>query len=200
MADPRALRPARTSPPSALPVSLDEAKAHLRVDTTDEDVLIRALIQSVTEHLDGWAGTLGRCLVEQTWRMSFSAFPSCGLLRLPLAPLASSPAIAVTYFDDANATQTLSSSAYQVAEDDLGPLLHLAQSQTWPTTYERVDAVSVSAKFGYGAAADVPASIKAAILLMVGDLYINREAKISNKLVMNPTAAMLLAPYRRTWL
>lgn len=170
------------------------------MDTTDEDVLIRALIQSVTDHLDGWSGTLGRCLVEQTWRMSFSAFPSCGLLRLPLGPLASSPAIAVTYRDEADATQTLSAGAFQVAEDEIGPLVALATGQSWPSTYVRVDAVSVSAKFGYGAEADVPAPIKAAILLMVGDLYINREAKISNKLIPNHTAEMLLAPYRRTWL
>lgn len=199
MTNPRALRPARITPPSALPVSLEEAKAHLRVDTTDEDLLITALIQSVTEHLDGWSGTLGRCLVEQTWTAKFSAFPCAGLIRLPLAPFAPSPAIVVTYIDDAGASQTLSSSKYQAFEDDLGPMLGLVAGETWPTTKETPDAVTVEAKFGYGDPKDVPASIKAAVLLMVGDLYINREAKISNKLITNQTAAMLLAPYRRTW-
>lgn len=193
------MRPVRTSPPASMPVSLADAKAHLHVETTDEDPIIRAFVESATQHLDGFSGTLGRCLIDQEWRVSMSGFPSAGLLRLPLAPLASSPAIAVTYFDSANAAQTLSPLVYQVAEDDLSPLLHLASGYSWPSTWERVDAVTVTATYGYGAADHVPAPIKAAILMMVGDLFQNREAALSNKLIVNPTVARLLAPYRRVW-
>ena len=43
---------------------------------------------------------------------------------------------------------------------------------------------------------DTPAPIDAAILLMVGDLYMNREAVVERQLFSNPTYDRLLAPYR----
>lgn len=187
------LAPVRTSAASETPVSLAEAKAHLRVDHTDDNTLITALINAATDHLDGWSGVLGRALVTQTWRQDFGSFT--GKLRLPLKPVAS--VSGVTYYDTDNAQQTLATSVYELLTDDAGPYLALKVDQTWPGTESRAAAVSVTFVAGV-AAADVPAAIKAAMLLMIGHLYENREAVAEGSFAVMPMAVdALIAPYRR---
>uniref|UniRef100_UPI002AFFC390 head-tail connector protein n=1 Tax=Hoeflea sp. TaxID=1940281 RepID=UPI002AFFC390 len=80
-------RPVLVTPPAILPVSLAEARLHLRVDEDADDTLITSLIGAAVDHLDGWTGILGQCLVEQEWRQDFDAFASC--LSLPLGPVTS---------------------------------------------------------------------------------------------------------------
>lgn len=164
------LAPVRTVAPAVTPVSLAEAKAHLRVEHSDDNELIASLIAAATEHLDGWSGILGRALVTQTWQQDFRSF-GCGL-RLALAPVAS--VTSVTYYDGSNASQTLSETVYSLLVDARGPYLALAPGKTWPGAYYRPDAVRVT--YVAGVAVDqVPAPIKAAIKLMIGHWYENRE-------------------------
>jgi len=50
---------------------------------------------------------------------------------------------------------------------------------------------------GYGTTgADVPAPILHAILLLIGDMFTNRDAKISTNIQENQTFSALLSPYR----
>lgn len=188
------LAPVRTVAPADTPVSLAEAKAHLRVEHSDDDEMILTLIEAATGHLDGWSGILGRALVTQTWRQDFGSF-GCGL-RLALAPVAS--VSSVTYYDGANASQTLADTVYSKFVDARGPYLGLAPDQSWPGTFSRPDAVRVTYVCGV-AAADVPARIKVVIKLLVGHWYENREAVVPgaspSELPMAVTA--LLAPLRR---
>ena len=189
------IAPILTVPPAELPVSLAEAKAHLRVDYTDEDTLISAMIGAATAHLDGWSGILGRALVTQTWLAVFEDFPTGRLLRLPIGNVQSAT---VSYRDDSNSSQTLNASHYYPITDSFGPALVLDGGKTWPSTYDyRPDAVSVTMVCGYGAASAVPEAIKAAIKLIVGDLYMNRETKITKNMTENPTVDRLITPYRR---
>lgn len=195
-----AQRPVQTAAPAATPVSLAEAKAHLRVDFDDDDTLISALIDSVTAHLDGRDGVLGRALVTQTWRADFDGFAS--RIDLPLHPVAS--IVSVTYVDGAGATQTLSTTIYGFGQDSLGGYIYLKADQTWPDVADRPDAVSVT--FIAGVAADDPAlaGIRAAMLMMIGDLYENRESAVvgasSSVVPMAPSVWALLRPYRRVGL
>lgn len=179
--------------PAAQPVTLDEAKAHLRVTAADEDALITALIAAAVGHVDGPSGTLGRALVEQEWDLLLDDFP-CDELELPLPPLRS--VTSITYVDEQGATQTLAPAAYEV--DASGPrgVVLPAYGQTWPRTRVQRNAVTVRFKAGYGTTgASVPAAIRAAILLLVGDLYANREAQ-GDTLARNATVDALLFPYR----
>ncbi len=186
-----ALAPVRTVAAAATPVSLVEAKAHLRVDHTDEDTLITGLIASATDHLDGWTGILGRAIIAQTWRQDFDCFPA--KLRLPLHPVASVSGI--TYYDGDNAQQTLSTDVYELLKDGAGAYVARKADQTWPGTKNRAAAVSVTFVAGEAAA---PAAIKAAILLMVGHWYENREAVSEGSFSAVPMAVdALIAPYRR---
>jgi uncharacterized phiE125 gp8 family phage protein len=70
------------TPPTELPVSLSMAKRHCRVDHNDDDSVIDIYIGSATKTLDGKDGTLGRCLMPQTWDLYWDAFP-CGALEIP---------------------------------------------------------------------------------------------------------------------
>lgn len=70
--------------PTAQPVTLAEMKAHLRVAHDDDDTDIAARIASVTAHLDGWGGVLGRCLMPQTWAIDVEG-PGPHLLPFPEA-------------------------------------------------------------------------------------------------------------------
>lgn len=193
-----ALTPIRMVAPAETPVTLAEAKAHLRVeqDDTHDDALIGALIDAATERLDGWSGILGRCMVTQTWRFDYPEFPGCGMLRLPMGNVQS---LTVSYRDAAGDAQTLSSALYTVTADALGPVVALNDGEAWPGTATRPEAVFVTAVLGYGDAEDVPAPLKAAILLMVGDLYRFTETVTAGSVAevpMSMTVSNLIAPYR----
>ncbi|GEC15160.1 head-tail connector protein [Nitrobacter winogradskyi] len=194
------LAPVRTAAPTITPVSLAEVKAHLRVDHTDDDAMIGALLTAATERFDGWTGILGRCLVEQTWRQDFECFSDC--LRLPLAPVLSIESI--TYFDGDNAQQTLAASVYNLFTDARGPYVGLKPDQPWPGIYSRRDAISVTFKAGYAttpaqgetpAQSTVPEPIKLAIILQVKLNYDPLESAVRESYQRAIDA--LVAPFRR---
>lgn len=193
------LKPVRVTAPAEQVVSLSEAKAHLRVDHDDEDTLISAMVAAAITHLDGWSGVLGRCLVAQDWRQAFARFPGTRKLRLPMPDVS---VVSVAYVDSAGIDHALESLAYMLIEDHLGPFIYLADA-SWPETAVRPDAVTVTFTAGYGpAATDVPAPIRAAILLMIGDLYRNRETTgigsgAAGVIPMSTTVEALIAPFRR---
>ena len=180
--------------PTAEPVTLQEAKDHLRVDGTDEDTLISALITAAREHVDGRDGWLGRAICTQTWDCSFDAFPADGLLYLPLAPVQS--ITSVKYIDPDGVQQTFSSSNYALGADlDWSPRVVLGWGKSWPSIRAVPDAVTVRIVAGY---ASVPKPICQAILLLIGHLYENREASSSVAMHEVPfSVSALLAPYRR---
>src|SRR3990167_7589456 len=113
----------RTAAPDQEPLSLDEAKQHLRVDIDEHDELILSLVAAARQ----WAEdhTL-RALVTQTWRLtldyerpSFEADGRCThRIVLPRPPLAS--VTSVTYVDLEGATQTLAVDQYITSKRDTG--------------------------------------------------------------------------------
>lgn len=125
---------------TAEPISLEEAKAHIRVDGTDEDALITALITAARGHAEG---ATGRTMVTQAMR---ATFPQFGDMRLK-APLRK--VTAITYLDEAKATQTLSAASYVVEYAELPGCVELAYLATWPTTYDHPQAVTVDFISGY---------------------------------------------------
>lgn len=180
--------PRLVTPPAADPVTLAEVKAHLRVSGADEDMLIQTYISAAVSALDGWSGILGRCIVTQTWAQSFSEFPDDNYLRLPFPDVQS---VTVTY--QLAGEQTLAGSNYTLAQDDAGSRVVLANGASWPDTDERPDAVTVQMVVGYGAANDVPAALRLAILIHVAQMYDHRSVGGDGA----PMAySALIAPYR----
>ena len=165
------------SPPAAEPLTLAEAKLHLRVDVdiTDDDSLITALIVTARQQAEH---RTGRALVSQQWRYAIDTFPADSL-ELPLPKLLSVQS--VTYLDSAGTRQTLANTEYDVITDELVGRLLPAYGKSWPDCRVRPGSVQVSYTCGYGAAADVPQSIKAWMLLAIGAWYENREALTSGQ-------------------
>lgn len=74
--------PVLVTPPAEALVTLDHARAHLRVDHHDEDGRIEDLIAAATAHLDGRRGVLGRAIMPQTWAETHEG-PGPYLLAMP---------------------------------------------------------------------------------------------------------------------
>lgn len=202
-------RPVLATAPTTTPVTLAEAKVHLRVNAEDgegqlleneDDGLITALIQAATDHLDGWTGILGRCLVEQEWRQDFDRFARC--LPLPLGPVSS--IVSVKWRDRAGVEAPVNTDDYSLVTD-AGGCSHVRFEDDFsaPSDLYQDGAVSVSYLAGYPTvtgASTVPSAIKAAILLLVGAWYENREeTAIGVSVAALPSSVAvdaLIAPYR----
>jgi uncharacterized phiE125 gp8 family phage protein len=206
--------PVLVTPPSIAPVSLDEAKLHLRVDGNDEDAVVEALILAATQHLDGWSGVLGRCLCEQTWRQDFDGFSK--YMRLPLGPAIS--VASITWRNSDGQLATVASSNYLLQTDELGAFVRFDDGYSLPSNLADTRAVSVTYAAGYAdipavpddgetedvdesvpARSTVPAPLKTAIILLAGHWYANREAVVTGTIATElPMAvASLISPYRR---
>lgn len=189
--------------PTALPVTRDQAKAHLRIDHNDDDDYIDALIATATESLDGETGTLGRALMPQQYDWKFRHFEDYN--KIPLPPLISLDLI--TYIDLNQQLQTLDPSIYQVV--GLGTkwpgYFRHAYGKYWFPTLNIPEAVTVRFTCGYATTDNdktfaVPKAIKQAILLIVSNLYENRNPVIAESgrvqvIELPKSTDALLAPY-----
>lgn len=186
---------ARTADAATEPVTAAEAKAHLRVDHADDDAYIGTLITAARQHVEEWTS---RALVTQTWELKLDRFPASGAIALPRPPLQG--VTAITYIDDNGASQTLAADQYTVHTSELPGRVTRAYEVTWPSTRAVPNAVTVTYTAGYGAAAAVPNPIKQALLLIVGDLYRNREDTITGTVAARLKAVdALIGPYRTWW-
>ncbi|MDF1606959.1 head-tail connector protein [Hoeflea sp. YIM 152468] len=197
-------RPVLVAPPAGLPVSLVEAKLHLRVDHADDDTLITSLLGAAVDHLDGWSGILGRSLVEQEWRQDFDAFSSC--LSLPLGPVISITSVDYT---DANGDPAIVDSGSYSLKTDAGGRSRVefdgvsvsgSVSITYLSGYPTTPEVPADGEIpAIPAQSTVPAAIKTAILLLIGNWYENRESVVTGTIASELPLAVdaLIAPYRR---
>ena len=186
----------RYAAPTTTPVDLDEVKAHLRVDFSDDDPLITALIDAATSYLDGWTGILGRAMITQTWELALDDFPA-DAIYLPLGPLQS--VASITYIDATGLPQTVPSVNYYVDTKSLDGWVVPNADTPWPETMYAPNVVTVRFVCGYGDAPAVPQAIKQAMLLLIGHWYENREGSIVGTSVAELPLAVsaLLAPFRR---
>lgn len=194
------LTPERIVAPGERLISTAAAKSHLNVHHSDHDGLIAAMVEVVEQHLDGWGGVVGKALITQTWRDSFSCFPSGWLGALSVGPVQSIEGVRY-YADGGSSLTVVDPGTYRVVKHASGIHLELVDGESWPDGLAtRSDCVQVTYVAGYGdAAADVPAPIVQAAKLLLGDLYENRETFVVGQADLRtlPTVAALLSSHRR---
>ena len=178
--------------PGVEPVTLAEAKLHLRVDAADDDTLIAALIVAARNQAES---RTGRALVTQQWRLDLDRFP-VDTIDLPMPPLQSVESI--TYLDHDGVRQTLAASEYTVISNETPGVVLPAYGKSWPSCRVAPGSVQISFTAGYGGAAvAVPQAIKQWMLLQVGHGFANRESvNVGNIVNEMPYVDALLDPYR----
>lgn len=160
------------TPPYAEPISVDEMKIHLRLESTftDDDALVTSLIKTAREYVETFTQ---RQLVAATWKLYLNQFPQvCSwwnwesgnnysgryrrwlddpygvdAIRLGHAPLMGVTSIA--YVDTDGATQTLATSVYTVDKNTEPARIVLAYGQSWPSTRPQMNAVTVTYIAGF---------------------------------------------------
>lgn len=188
----------------AEPVSLEEAKAHLRVDIDEQDDLLIGYIAAARAHLEE---ICGRSFLSTTWDyfidddwpwifdMDYGAHVR--MIEVPKAPLSS--VTSISYVDSNGATQTLASNQYVV--DGAGAIgrIYPAYGVDWPTVRCQRRAITVRFVAGYGAdPSSVPTPIKQATLLLISHFHEQREPVVVGQTVNQVPMAVdaLIAPYR----
>lgn len=188
----------RTIAPTAEPITLAAAKAHLRVSIPDEDDVITRMLRGARAKVESDSG---RALMPSTWLMALDRFPllpnsqyspgnpniqtpvvnnvwpldaSAWAIVLPRSPLIAVTSIQYTATD--LSTQTMDPSTYLVDSLSEPPRLSPPAGAFWPATVWKMGAVQVTFQAGYATADLVPEELIDAIYLLLGHRYENREA------------------------
>lgn len=185
-----------TQPPVSPLFAPADLRDHVRTDSGD-DLLLEAYIDAAVGHVEAYTGSK---LLTQTITFTRPDLDQAPM-RLPLGPIQS---ISFQYLDTSGALQTLDNAIY--ALPGLGSrhaelALLSGVGKWWPALLDHPAAVIATAIVGYGAsAAAVPAALRQAVRLLVGDYYMQREDTIAERSVAPATlpngVAALLANYR----
>lgn len=187
------------TPPSVEPVSVAEARLHSRITQTDEDSLVAIWISAARRYCEQY---LQRALCPHIYRADLPGW--FDFIDLPYKPIAeirsvnyydtSSPSVLTALFDSTS-SPLVTTEVFDVIQGNIVR----NTGQTFPDVYPRLDAVQITYQAGYGSSpiTAIPQSIKQAMLLLIGDCAVNREAVISGTIVTeNKAVERLLNPER----
>jgi uncharacterized phiE125 gp8 family phage protein len=176
------------TPPTVEPVTLAEAKLHLRVDTSDEDLAITSMLKAARQDCQH---VLQRTIAPTVLGLFLDEWPS-GDVALPLGPVTTIDS--VRYVDPTTGTLTTWAGANYVLDDTgVDALLRPAFDVSWPRARLQFGGVQIQYQAGW---ANAPESIKAWILLRLGALYRFREADSDKPASPHGFADRLLDEYR----
>ena len=172
----------RSSQPVVEPVTITDAKAHLRVDTDADNTYIMGLVAAARAWVEEY---LDRSLVHTQWTMRLDGFPPNGLdnLELPRPPMATASAVsavAITYTTETGAVVVFPSHEYRVDRNSTPGAISPLYEQAWPVHRRDDNSVTISWWGGYGEdGRSVPTQIKHAMLLLVAHWYDRRESVLT---------------------
>lgn len=167
------------TPPAIEPVTLEEAKQHLRVDGNEEDSLIAALITAARQKAEDYTR---RAFITQTWELALDS--ACGVLHLPRPPVQTVETVTVD-------GEVITPEKYALVGTEY---LHVKM----PLNAVTPGGVVIRYKAGYGdAPTDMPQAIRQAIMMLVAHLYEHRgdeaeEIPAMIKILLQPFRVMML--------
>ena len=180
------------TPATSNPITLTEAKTHLKVDTTADDTFITNLIKSATSSAQEYTN---RFFIQTTIQQVGDKWEDISnLLKSPVASVTN-----IKYVDTSGSLQTLSTDVYFVDDVNKPARIGLKPNQSFPEIIDRLNAVQVNYVVGLATGSDeVEEGIRQALLLTNGNWYQNRQAvvtgTIATELPMN--AKFLLNQYK----
>ena len=160
--------------PVRQPINISECKDQMRIEHSDDDIIINRFIDTATRYVDV-TGALGKAMITQTWGEWIAPNPS--VVYLSLGPVQSVSAI--KYYDADNVLQTDTLSHYHVLGTSGRMLVSPKTGFSWPITFQRDDAIKIEYVIGYGdAPTDIPETIRHALFMLVAHYYENREPEL----------------------
>jgi uncharacterized phiE125 gp8 family phage protein len=175
-----------STPPSAEPVSLSEAKAHLRLTHSDDDTYVASLITTARRMIES---RLSLALMPQAWVLFADRWPDDGIFQLPLHPVTSIESIAV--FSDDDAASTIDPSHFYLDTVSRPARLALRLGRFFSPPGRKTNGIRIGFEAGYG---DVPIELKQAILITIADWFSKRGDDDGSTLP--PAALELMQPFR----
>jgi uncharacterized phiE125 gp8 family phage protein len=155
---------AMTDPPQAEPLTLADVKAHLRLDSGDEDALLIALIRTAREHLERQTGL---CLMTQGWRLYLDRWPEGGMIQIARGPV---QAIGTIQVFDGDGVPTDLSVNDRLLDGEARPARLWLRDPTPPG--QAINGIEIDFIAGYGeSATDVPDTLKRAMLIHVAHMF-----------------------------
>lgn len=155
------------TPPAAEPLSLTEAKNHLRVDGTNDDALITSLIKQAREYCEDYQG---KKYITQTLEAYLDEFPDNSIEFRDCSPVQSVESI--KYTDYLGVEYTFDAANYSLDNVSFVNKIDLAYGKTWPTTtLKPTNGIKIRFVAGYGDALAVPETVKWAMVLHMRILY-----------------------------
>ena len=175
-----------TTPPATEPITLSEAKAHLRVTHGDDDTYISALIKTARQSVEAQTG-LG--LIAQGWSVFLDDWPMNGVIELPLAPVLDIADIKV-YGDDDTAA-LIDPSHYYEDKVSRPARVILRGSRSWVKPGRVANGIEILLTIGF---ASVPEPLREVLLQLVGLWYEKRGDEAADEKPLH--FAQLIQPYR----
>jgi uncharacterized phiE125 gp8 family phage protein len=179
------------SGPASEPVSLAEAKAHLRIAHDDADAEISALIAAARAHLELQTR---RAFITQTWRLVRDAWPADGRIAVLPVPLRALLAARLLMRDGSAQPIALDRFAIDKAA---APALLVFAPATMPVSDRAAAGIELDVEVGYGdAPADVPQPLRQAVRMLAAHWYENRGAVGERTALLPLSVNALIAPFR----
>lgn len=176
--------------PTVEPISLTEAKLWLRVDGTEEDDLVQALIVAARMMVEA---DIGQVLLGQNWRLVGDAWPPDELIPVRVGRI-----LAVTggrVFSAEGAPAAIAADQFPVFPNAIPPAVQALQR---PMPGRPYSGIEIDLRLGFGeVASDVPETIRLAIRRLVTLWYEDRGDTHAPEAGLPPQIRALLRPFRR---
>jgi uncharacterized phiE125 gp8 family phage protein len=176
-----------STPPTGEPISLAEAKAHLRLTINDDDAYINTLIIAARRAVES---RYGINIMQQSWSLFADSWPADGIFHLPLWPVISVESL--TTFSEDDTLVLIDAAHYYLDQATRPPRLALRRGRVFAPPGRKINGLKLNFTTGFGAV--VPQEIKQALLAVVADWYQHRGDETGGTLP--PTTLELLSAYR----
>jgi uncharacterized phiE125 gp8 family phage protein len=184
-----------TAGPLVEPVSLAEAKAHLRIETPYEDPLILSLILAARLYIER---SLNIALITQGWSLVLDEWPACGMIEFLLYPVQSVTSVSIA--SASGVFNPVASQAYEADVKSVPARLAPRAGAALPKPGLRLNGIEIAFTAGYGSMPQaVPEPLRQAMLQLVAHWYEVREpvCLTQDRLEAPLAVSALLHPYRR---